>query len=113
MALKALVNVVLAALKVLVLSKVKALDAAGPADGKNIATPALVKYNVPLPYCGIANGPALDTVAVPAVTVQTPAPMFCKTKVSPALNRDVLTVIVVALALFITTRVPLSVATSV
>ena len=60
---------------------------------------------MPLPYCGIANGPALDTVAVPAVTVDTPAPMFWITKVSPALNNDVLTVTVFALATFITMRV--------
>jgi hypothetical protein len=68
---------------------------------------------VPLPLVGIAKDPALDTVAVPAVTVVVPAPMFCITKVSPALNSDVLTVIVVAPAAFMTTRVPLSAATSV
>ena len=113
MALKALLIVALLPDNVVDVIKVRPLDAAGPADGKNSDTPALVKYSVPLPYCGIANGPALYTVAVPAVTVQTPAPMFCKTSVSPALNNDVFTVIVVALALFITTRVPLSAATSV
>jgi hypothetical protein len=51
------------------------------------------------------------TVAVPAVTVQVPAPMLMICKVSPALNNEVLTVTVVADALFITMRVPLSAAT--
>jgi hypothetical protein len=39
--------------------------------------------------------------------------MFWMNNVSPALNNDVLTVIVVALALFIAIRVPTSAATSV
>jgi len=54
----------------------------------------------------MANGPALETVAVPAVTVQTPAPMLDNSTISLALKIDVLAVIVVLLAEFITTRAP-------
>jgi hypothetical protein len=79
--------------------------------GKKIETPAEVKYRVPPAFAASANEPAVETVAVPAVIVQIPAPMFWINRVSPAENKEVLTVIVVALAEFITTRVPLSAAT--
>jgi hypothetical protein len=65
---------------------------------------------VPPPHCAKANEPEVVTVAVPAVTVQVPVPMLIICKVSEALNKAVLTVIVVLLAEFITTRVPLSAA---
>jgi hypothetical protein len=80
---------------------------------KKIAALGLVKYSVPPPQVLNAKEPEVVTVAVPAVIVQTPVEIFWMNKVSPALNNDVLTVIVVALAEFIAIRVPLSAATSV
>lgn len=77
----------------------------------SIAAEEVVKYNIAEPYCAIARDPVVSTVAVPAVTVVMPAPIFCRDTVSPAANSDVLTVMVVALPLFITTVVPASAAT--
>jgi hypothetical protein len=91
-------------------ASVKALGVELPAK-KKIAAPVDVKYKVPPCHCAKARLPPVVTVAVPAVIVQIPTPMFCIHKVSPALNRSVSTVIVVAEPEFITTRVPLSAAT--
>jgi hypothetical protein len=75
--------------------------------------PEVVKYKIPLAHWTKANAPAVVTVAVPAVIVHTPAPMLVIRRVSPAVNNDVFTVIVVADAEFIVMVVPASTATSV
>ena len=87
--------------------------AEAPSALENIDTPAAVKYKVPLSYCARAKVDAVLTVAVPAVIVDIPAPIFCINTVSPAENQLVLTVIVVALAEFIITVAPASAATNV
>jgi len=78
-----------------------------------IETPVEVKYKMPLSYWFNAKEFDDDTVAVPGVTVQTPTPMFRILRVSPAVNNAVLTVIVVAPALFMVIVVPASAATRV
>ena len=108
-----IVTVVAAGEMLVLLIKVKPPAAAATPVASNTLTPALVKYKVPPALATNANVPDVETVAVPAVTVQTPAPMLSICKLSPAENNDVLTVIVVALALFITMRVPASAATNV
>ncbi len=89
------------------------LEAAAPAPLINIAADVLVKFNVPLSYCANAKDADVLTVAVPAVIVQTPAPRLVICTVSPAANKAVFTVIVVALALDIDIAVPASAATNV
>jgi hypothetical protein len=73
---------------------------------KKIAADADVKYSVPPPHCAKAKLPEVVTVAVPAVIVHVPAPMLWIHTLSPAPNKLLLTVIVVAPAAFITTRLP-------
>ena len=67
-----------------------------------------MKVRVPPAFCGNARVPVVPTVQVPAVTVQTPAPMFNISTLSEAPKIEVFTVIVVAEAEFITTLVPTS-----
>ena len=80
------------------------------ASGKKIAAEAVVKYKIPDAHWVSAKGPALVTVALPAVIVQVPAPIEVILKVSPAVNSAVFTVIVVAPAAFIVMCVPASAA---
>jgi len=69
---------------------------------------AEIKVRVPPAFCANANVPVVPTVQVPAVTVQTPAPMFNISTTSDAPKIEVLTVIVVAEAEFMITLVPRS-----
>ena len=69
---------------------------------------AEMKVRVPPAFCANANVPVVPTVQVPAVTVQTPAPMLRISTLSDAPKIEVLTVMVVAEAEFITTLVPRS-----
>jgi hypothetical protein len=79
-------------------------------DALAVNTDALAEMKVrdPPAFCTNARVPEVATVQVPAVTVQTPAPIFSISTTSDAPKIDVFTVIVVAEAEFITTLVPRS-----
>jgi hypothetical protein len=79
-----------------------------PPAGKNVKVDADNATSVPPPYCANAKEPEVLTVAVPAVIVQVPAPLLAIKIVSPVVNTLLFTVIVVAPALFIMTRLPAS-----
>ena len=79
-----------------------------PPLAMNTAALAEIKVRVPPAFCDKAKLPVVPTVQVPAVTVQTPAPMFRISTLSEAPKIDVFTVMVVADAEFITTLVPRS-----
>ena len=81
-------------------------------SGKKIAALVLVKYKMPDAHWVKVNKSAVVMVAVPAVIVHIPAPMFVMRKVSPAEKTAVFTVIVVADAEFIVTCWPAFAATS-
>ncbi|NBX13200.1 MAG: hypothetical protein EBR06_05190 [Acidimicrobiia bacterium] len=70
--------------------------------------------SVPPPYCANARDPAVLMVTpAPAVIVEVPAPLLAMKIVSPAAKMELLTVTVLADALFMMTRFPTSPTTSV
>ena len=95
---------------VVVLRSVKPLEIALAVKTEALAE---MKVRVPPAFCANAKLPEVPTVQVPAVTVQTPAPMFNISTTSEAPKIEVLTVMVVADAEFITTLVPRSATVSV
>ena len=82
-------------------------DAATPV-ALNTEALAEMKVKVPPAFCTNAKVPELPTVQLPAVTVQTPAPMFKISTTSEAPKIEVSTVMVVADAEFMITLVETS-----
>jgi hypothetical protein len=103
-----LLTLVVPLAKLVELIKVKPLVDAATALAVKTEALADMKVRVPPAFCANAKVPEVPTVQVPAVTVQTPAPMFSISTLSDAPKIDVLTVIVVGEAEFITTLVPRS-----